>query len=142
MASMARRGRPGPAALTVLYDADCRVCTRVAGRLAGMDRLGRLRLVPLQGAARQGPPLDRLSTERDLSAALHVVDREGRWASGGEAMLRAWEELPSLRPLVRLARSPLVAPMVEPAYRLFAEHRGRFAWLAGSFSCRVPPRAA
>ena len=136
------RSRTAPAALTVLYDADCRVCTRVAGRLAGLDRLGRLRLVPLQDAARQGPPIDRLAGERDLAASLHVVDGEGRWASGGEAMLRAWEQLPALRPLARAARTPLLAPFVEPAYQTFAEHRGRFAWLAGSFRRRAQHRKA
>jgi predicted DCC family thiol-disulfide oxidoreductase YuxK len=140
MASRARRARPGAAALTVLYDADCRVCTRVAGRLAGLDRLGRLRLLPLQDAALHGPPIDRLAAERDLAASLHVVDADGRWASGGEAMLRAWEQLPALRPLARAARTTLLAPLVEPAYGAFAAHRGRFAWLAGSFRCRAPSR--
>lgn len=135
----ASRGRHTGATseLTVLFDADCRVCTRVAGRMAGMDREGRLRFVPLQDASRHGALLGRLAAEQDVAAALHVVDREGRWASGGEAMLRAWELLPALRPLVRLARTALVAPLVEPAYRAFATHRGRFAWLAGTFSCRV-----
>ncbi len=37
--------------LTVLYDARCRVCTRIAGRLAGADTEHRLRLRPLQRAA-------------------------------------------------------------------------------------------
>ena len=140
VASLARRERPQAAVLTVLYDADCRVCTRAAGRLAGLARDGRLRLVPLQDAARHGPPVDRMAAQRDLAASLHVVDADGRWASGGEAMLRAWEQLPALRPLARLARSPLAAPLVEPAYRAFAAHRGRFAWLAGSFRCRAPRR--
>jgi predicted DCC family thiol-disulfide oxidoreductase YuxK len=131
------RGGGVSAELTVLYDADCRVCTRVAGRLAGLDRRRRLRFIPLQDAWRHEAPISRLAAELDLAAALHVVDREGRWASGGEAMLRAWEQLPALRPLARLARTPIVAPLVEPAYRAFAEHRGRFAWLAGTFSCRA-----
>ena len=135
-ASSAARGGSVTPELTVLYDADCRVCTRVAGRLAGLDRDHRLRSIPLQDAWRHEAPISRLAAVRDLAAALHVVDREGRWASGGEAMLRAWEQLPALRPLARLARTPIVAPLVEPAYRAFAAHRGRFAWLAGSFICR------
>ena len=126
---------PGAGAhrLTVLYDADCPVCTRIAGRLAGLDRAGRLRFVPLQLADRDRPEVRRLAGERDLSRSLHVVEPDGRWLHGGRAVLRAFDEVPLLRALARLGRLPFVAPLVETGYRLFARHRGRFAWLAGSF---------
>ena len=126
--------------LTVLYDGDCPVCTRIAGRLAGLDTAGRLRLVPHQVAARDRPEVQRLAVERDLARALHVVDAGGTWASGGEAVLRAFEEVPALRPLAGLGRLPIVEALVEPAYQLFARYRGRFAWLAGSFAPASPPR--
>ena len=135
--------------LTVLYDGRCRVCTRIAGRLAGLDDGRRLRLVPLQRAAADRPEVQRLREQRDLRRALHVVDTEGRWASGGEAVLWTMDRLPALCTLARLARLPLVSRLVEPGYRLVADHRARFAWLAGSFSpaqsigtaARKPPAA-
>ena len=131
---MVEERRPAPdVRLTVLYDARCRVCTRIAGRLAGLDAGRRLRLVPLQRAAEDRPEVRRLGEQRDLRRALHVVDSEGRWASGGEAVLRTMERLPALRGLTRVARLPLVAWLVDPGYRLVADHRARFAWLAGSF---------
>jgi predicted DCC family thiol-disulfide oxidoreductase YuxK len=105
----------------------------MAGRLAGMDADRRLRLVPLQRAAVDRPEVQRLSEERDLRRSLHVIDEAGRWASGGEAVLRIMERLPGLRPLACLARRPPLSTLVEPAYRLVADHRARFAWLAGSF---------
>ncbi len=115
----------------------------MAGRLAGMDADRRLRLVPLQRAAADRPEVQRLSEERDLRRSLHVIDEAGRWASGGEAVLRTMERLPGLRPLARLARLPLLSSLVEPAYRLVADHRARFAWLAGSFvGDRLPARPA
>jgi predicted DCC family thiol-disulfide oxidoreductase YuxK len=119
--------------LTVLYDAECPFCTRIAARLAGMDEAGRLRLVPLQQAS-QDPGLDAggLPAPGDLAAALHVVDAEGRWASGGEAILRASDRLPRLRPFVRVARSRLFAPFLEPAYRFVADHREWFSAFAGA----------
>jgi predicted DCC family thiol-disulfide oxidoreductase YuxK len=126
--------------LTVLYDARCRVCTRIAGRLAGLDVADRLRLVPLQRAQGDRPEVQRLRAEQDLRRALHVIDGQGDWASGGEAVVRVLEQLPATRSLARLARSPVCAPLVEPAYRLVATHRGRLAWLAGSF--RPGPRTA
>lgn len=119
--------------LTVLYDGRCRVCTRIAGRLAGLDRDRRLRLVPLQRAAEDRPEVRRLRAEQDLRRALHVIDEEGRWAVAGEAVLRTLERLPRVRPLVRFARLPLVSALVEPGYRLVADHRARLAWLAGGF---------
>lgn len=123
----------GVGRLTVLYDGRCRVCTRAAGRLAGMDGQRRLRLVPVQRAAQERPELRLLAATRDLRAVLHVIDEDGQWASGGEAVLRTMEQVPRLRPLARLARLPGAASLVEPAYRLVARHRARFAWLAGDF---------
>lgn len=125
--------RLGDGRLTVLYDARCRVCTRIAGRLAGLDRRRRLRLVPLQRAATDRPEVRRLRSTRDLRRALHVIDADGDWASGGEAMIRALERVPSWRPLARLARMRGVRRLVEPGYRLFAANRSAFGWLAGSF---------
>jgi predicted DCC family thiol-disulfide oxidoreductase YuxK len=120
--------------LTVLYDAHCRVCTRIAGRLAGADDERRLRIRPLQHALEdEWPGVRRLRAERDLRWALHVIDEEGQFASGGEAMLRVFERVPTFAPLARIGRLPLVAGMVEPGYRCFADNRARFAFLAGSF---------
>jgi predicted DCC family thiol-disulfide oxidoreductase YuxK len=127
----------GEGRLTVLYDGRCRVCTRVAGRLAGLDTGRRLRLVPLQRAAVDRPEVQRLRAQRDLRRALHVIDEEGRWASGGEAVIRTLECLPRLRPLASVARLPGVARLVETAYRLVADHRARLAWLAGDFPLPV-----
>ena len=127
-------GGAGGGRLTVLYDARCRVCTRIAARLAGADDGRRLRLRPLQGAAGDAwPSVRRLAAERDLRRSLHVVDEAGAWAEGGEAVLRAIERVPAFRPLARVARVPLVAWAIEPGYRWFARHRARFGWLAGSF---------
>lgn len=124
----------GPGRLTVLYDARCRVCTRIAGRLAGADRARRLRLRPLQLAHEDAwPSVRRLRAERDLRTALHVVDEEGRWASGGEAMLRAFECVPGFARLARILRLPVLDRLVEPGYRWFAANRARFAFMAGSF---------
>lgn len=135
----------GEARLTVLYDGRCRVCTRLAARLAGLDAGQRLRFVPLQRATRDRPEVQRLRAQRDLRRELHVIDVDGRWASGGEAVLRTLELVPRLRPLARAARLPGVAALVEPAYRLVAQHRAHLAWLAGDFPLGIAssvPRSA
>ena len=121
--------------LTVLYDAHCRFCTRVAARLARMDRERRLRFVPLQMAADDRPEVRELASARDLAASLHVVGEDGSWASGGEAMIRIWEQVPAMAGVARLARLPVVEGLVEPVYRFVAGHRPWFGWLAGSRRC-------
>jgi predicted DCC family thiol-disulfide oxidoreductase YuxK len=120
--------------LTVLYDARCRICTRIAARLAGADLEHRLRLRPLQTAVHdEWPAVRRLAADHDLRAALHVIDESGNWATGGEAVLRALERVPRLTALARLGRLPIVAEAVEPGYRWLVGNRARFSWLAGSF---------
>jgi predicted DCC family thiol-disulfide oxidoreductase YuxK len=68
--------------LTVLYDADCGFCNRTALVLRRLDRRRRLRLVPLQAAASRLPT----PSQEQLLASMHVVDAEGRWVAGGEAI--------------------------------------------------------
>ncbi len=126
-----------PGRLTVLYDARCRVCTRIAGRLAALDTERRLRLRPLQRAhVDEWASVRRLRAQRDLRLELHVIDGAGEWASGGEALLRTLERIPDVAPLAALLRLPLLRRGVEPGYRWFAAHRARFAFLAGSFRNR------
>lgn len=128
---------PTEVRLTVLYDARCRVCTRIAGRLAALDHDRRLRLRPLQRAhADEWPSVRALRREHDLRSELHVIDEDGTWAAGGEAMLRALERIPRLAPIVAVLRLPVVRAIVGPGYRRFAADRARFAFLAGSFRDR------
>jgi predicted DCC family thiol-disulfide oxidoreductase YuxK len=132
--SARRRSSP----LTVLYDADCGWCSAVARRLRRLDRGSRLRFVPLQAAERSPDAgVAMLARRRDLAATLHVVDASGAWTSGGAAVLWILESLPPLRPLARLARLPIVGRLIEPAYRVVADHRGRLSRLLGA-ACRVP----
>lgn len=112
----------------------------MAGRLAGLDRGRDLRLVPLGSAATDRPEVARLAASRDLAAALHVVDARGRWAAGGEAVVRVCRRVPALRPLALLARLPIARDLVEPAYRFVAGHRPWFGWLAGGFGTGRQPR--
>lgn len=131
---------PHASRLTVLYDADCRICTRVAGRLAGLDRGRRLRLLPLQRASADRPEVSAVALSRDLAAELHVVAPDGRCWSGGQAVLRVMELVPGLDRLARLARHAPFDRLVEPAYRFVAGHRHLFAWLAGDFGTRHTAR--
>ena len=73
-----------------------------------------------------------------LLASMHVVDAEGRWVAGGEAMLRIAGLVPALRPLALIGRLPLLRSLVQPAYDLVAANRHRLSRLLGDVTCPYP----
>jgi predicted DCC family thiol-disulfide oxidoreductase YuxK len=118
--------------LTVLYDADCGVCTHTARLMARLDSGRRLKLVALQRAHLPGqPPMDV------LSEALHVVDGEGRWSVGAAATLEIARRLPALRPLTSLASLPFAMAALDVGYRVVADNRHQISRLLGLQVCKV-----
>ena len=124
--------------LTVLYDADCGICSHSAAVLRRLDSEHRLRLVPLQAPG----SLPGLPTQEELLAVMHVVDGAGRWDRGGAACLRIADAIPALRPLAMVGRLPFAGLAVEWLYVLAAHNRGRLSRLLGVESCAHRARRA
>ena len=119
--------------LTVLYDADCGICTHTARLLARLDSQRCLRLIALQEADVPGhPPLEV------LSEALHVVDADGRWSVGGKAMVEIARRIPALRLVGVYARLPLADLVFETIYRTIANNRQEISRVLGLRACKVP----
>lgn len=124
----------GRGVLTVLYDADCGVCTHTARALVWLDTRRRLRLVALQSAAiTAAPPMDR------LLAALHATDGDGRWYVGGAALVAIAQRIPLLRPLALVARLPLATRLIDGLYRVIADNRSMISRVLRLEACRVEP---
>jgi predicted DCC family thiol-disulfide oxidoreductase YuxK len=51
------------------------------------------------------------------------MDRQGNMRTGVAAFIAIWQELPNWRWLSTVVSLPLVLPLAETAYRLFAEWR-------------------
>jgi predicted DCC family thiol-disulfide oxidoreductase YuxK len=103
----------------ILYDADCGLCRWTLARVLAWDRRRVLRPVALQDpeAARLLPGM----SEAERMESWHLVDADGRVASGGAAFVPLGRLLPGGRPMAALAaRFPRGA---ERAYRLVADHR-------------------
>jgi predicted DCC family thiol-disulfide oxidoreductase YuxK len=123
------RARLTNAQLTVCYDGACRVCAAAVERLRNLDGAERLRFVPAQRVTTEVPEFAARIEPGALSSALHIVEPDGHWVSGGAAVLRIAETIPRLRPIARLGRLPVVNRLVEPLYRLVARHRHRLSRL-------------
>ena len=121
--------------LTVLYDADCGICSQTARVLVKIDSRRRLRLVALQVAKVPGmPPRD------ELIGALHALDSGGHWFVGATAAVEIARRVPLLWPIAGMARLPLAMPILDVIYRAIANNRHSLSRLFGLPVCRVPSR--
>jgi len=125
--------------LLALYDGDCGICTRSAHWLARIDRRHRLDVRPLQAI---GADAGAVPPPEELLRALHVRASDGVWHRGGDAVLTAVEALPGGACIGRLVRRTALRRLVEPAYRLVANHRRLASRLLGVEACPMPDRGA
>jgi predicted DCC family thiol-disulfide oxidoreductase YuxK len=123
--------------LTVLYDADCGICSETARLLRRFDQRHQLRLTPLQNAS-----LPRSPSLAQLLDSLHAVDEQGRWWVGPDAVVEIAKRIPLLRPVTIFARLPLASRILEDAYRAVAEHRQQISRVLGMDACRDPNHSA
>ncbi len=118
--------------MIVLYDADCGLCTRTMAVLRRLDRRSRILILPAQGAAVDGAPL-----EPELLVAMHARDASGAWTRGGAAWIAICREVAVLRPFALAARLPGAARLIDAAYGWVANHRQRLSILIGENACRM-----
>lgn len=130
----------------LLFDGECGLCHRIVRALLRLDRGGRLRYAPLQGAAAQGFLRAAGLPTEDFDSLVFVPD----WAEGGSGdfLLRTEGALAALRVVGGVGRVVAAVLGVWPAkwrdagyrvvarcrYRIFGEWRprplARAAWAA------------
>jgi predicted DCC family thiol-disulfide oxidoreductase YuxK len=129
--------RPG----TILYDADCSLCTATAAWLARRVSPDRLAVTPL-GEAGADPVIGALVRGRDLAAALHFVGSDDRVVTGSRAVLGALRLVPRWGALARLMDHRAGHAILEPVYRQIAAHRRRIGQALGlPPTCPIPTPA-
>lgn len=110
-------------AYTVVYDGNCKVCTRLSRLLARWDRRHELEIVPSQSAGVHARfpwiPL------RAYAESIQVIGRDGRTWQGALALETILDALPRGRLLSWVFTVPFVRPLVDRLYRWFARHRYR-----------------
>lgn len=122
-------------ALTVLYDADCGVCSHTARMLVRTDKRGRLSLVSIQSAQ-----IPDMPPRQVLMEMLHARAEDGRWFKGAAASVEIARRLPIAWPLTIYAKLPLAMPILDFMYGAFAANRHTISRVLGLKACTVPER--
>jgi predicted DCC family thiol-disulfide oxidoreductase YuxK len=110
-------------AYTVVYDGDCRVCTRLAGVLRKWDRKERLEVVSSQqqGVMARFPWIP----PRAYAEALQLVAADGTTWQGAAAIEELLRVLPRGRLIAWVFKVPYVRGLADRFYRWFARNRYR-----------------
>lgn len=130
--------------LIIFYDGRCPLCVAEMRQLAARDGAGRIGLEDIQSAdfPERYPNID----PDHANTILHGQTRDGRLLLGLDVTCAAWS-LVGARHWVAFLRWPLIRPVADVAYRLFARHRYRLSrWLTGRARCEegmcaLPARA-
>jgi predicted DCC family thiol-disulfide oxidoreductase YuxK len=125
---------------TMLYDADCGLCTAAAAWVMRRSRTGELRAIPLQTVATPAEDaLAQLLAGRDLAQTLHVVTPRRTVLTGSRAVLAAARTVPRWGTAAKLADNRVGHAILEPVYRLVARHRRGIGRALGiRQTCAVP----
>lgn len=120
--------------LTVLYDADCRLCSFVRGWLGRQRQLVPLDLVPACSPEARGryPELDHASTLSRIT----VIGDQGQLYTGDAAWIVVLWALAEYRPTAHRFSSPVGAPLARAAVLTAAKYRAATQPYAG---WAVPP---
>jgi predicted DCC family thiol-disulfide oxidoreductase YuxK len=113
----------------LLYDGECGLCQGVVRLLLRLDRRGRLRFTPLQGAAAQGYLRQHGLPAADFESMILVPDWARREAAGylrrTDAAIAAWREVGGVGRVVAAFLRAVPGTWRDAGYRLVARWRRR-----------------
>jgi predicted DCC family thiol-disulfide oxidoreductase YuxK len=106
---------------TLVYDGDCRVCSRIANAIRKWDRQHQIDVMPSQlvGVMERFPWIPA----RAFSEAIQLVGPGGRTWQGAEATEQLLHILPRGRWIRWIFHVPFARALADRFYRWFARHR-------------------
>jgi predicted DCC family thiol-disulfide oxidoreductase YuxK len=106
---------------TVVYDGDCKVCTRLAKALRKWDKRGQLEVVSSQqpGVMARFPWIP----PRAYVEALQLIASDGTTWQGSAAVEQLLNVLPKGRLISWIFHIPFARPLADRFYRWFARNR-------------------
>lgn len=129
--------------LTLLYDGACPICRIEMDRLAALDKLRRLVFIDIAapGFELAAHAKDSTATLDDLNRLIHAVRPDGSLVAGVEVFRLAYGAV-GLGAFFAPTRLPLLGPLSEKAYAVFARNRHAVSALLGPVLDVVAARAA
>jgi len=119
--------------LILLYDGLCPICGREVAWLRSRNKLQKLAFQDIH--AEDFNPVDYGTTLERLMAEIHGILPDGRMIHGMDVFYHAYRAV-GLGWLLAPTRWPLLRPLFNSLYALFARHRLRLgSWLSGK-PCR------
>lgn len=129
------RTAPDTHAITVLFDGQCPLCSREMRMIRRWDRLGRVGTIDITG-----PDFDPARfglTHHAVMARIHGILPDGRVVEGMEVFRRIYRAL-GRGWIVAWTGWPVLKPIADVAYILFARNRLRLTGRCGDNACRAP----
>lgn len=125
-----------PFDVEVFFDGECPLCTREIAMLRRLDE--KRRRIRFTDIAEPGFDASLLGVSHEyLMAKIHGRLPDGRLIEGVEVFRRLYAAV-GFATLVRVTRLPVVAPLLDAAYRWFAANRLHLTGRCANGSCRVP----
>lgn len=113
--------------LCVCYDGDCPVCRQEVALYSRIDKQQQIAWIDIVALADSELPANKSRT--DLLGKFHAREHNGPWHVGVDAFAAIWDQLPVLRRLAFLFRTPGIRQLAELSYRGFLKwqrrHRAR-----------------
>ena len=108
--------------VTCFHDGECPICQLEIKAMQKLDTAGNIQWVDInqdkEALARAG------ITYKQAMQRLHVIDANQQLQSGVLGFIQLWQQLPYYRRLVPIVqRVPLLLPILEGCYSLFARYR-------------------
>ncbi|MGB3919310.1 MAG: DUF393 domain-containing protein [Thiothrix litoralis] len=108
--------------VTCFHDGECPICNLEINGMKKLDTAGNIQWVDIT------KDHDALAaagfTYQQAMARIHVIDTQQHMQTGVRGFLAVWKQLPYYRRLAAIVeRVPLLIPVMEWGYRLFAYYR-------------------
>lgn len=124
--------------LTVFYDGQCPLCLREMRSLKKHDEHQAITLIDIntEGFEQTYPHIDPVAA----SNVLHAETKDGKLLLGLDVTAKVWETVGAHRWVAAL-RWPVIRPVADLGYKIFAKNRYRFSYLltgqARCASCQI-----
>ncbi|MCU4173633.1 thiol-disulfide oxidoreductase DCC family protein [Carboxylicivirga sp. N1Y90] len=121
--------------ITIYYDGWCRLCTGFVGRLARLDKFGRIQFVPLQSLDVGVKTQEAVVIKPQLNMDEVILLKNENVFTGANAVIEVLKTLGGVANVIGITLSYLPSSFNNWLYRLIARYRYR---IFGRVHCALP----